>query len=545
MSKKLMTLLLSGFMATSMLVGCNNEKPTAEVETTPDVVETNNHDELVLGLGYEPEGGFDPISGSGHYGTSLFQSALFKRDVDLNVVDDLATDYKISDDRLQYTVTIRDDALWSDDEKVTSKDVVFTYDLAKQEGTAAVDLTNLLEVEPVDDYTVLFTLKEPDIGFVSKMISLGIVPEHCYGDDYGEHPVGCGPFKFVEWKKGQQLITEPNENYYGDKVPFEKVTFLFLDPQTQVTTAKAKAADVVRIPVTEANTEFEGYHLETLKTMDNRGVSFPFVKRSGEVTDDSTIAPGSVIGNDITSDIAIRKAFDIAIDRQALIDGALNGHGTKASSICDGMPWFNEETAIKNDGDIEGAIKILEDAGWMLNEDGIREKDGMVADLDLWYAYKDRENIALAFAETGNKLGIHITPIYAEWSEVEPKMYSELVLFGWGGYDPLELYYSYSSTMRGKEYYNTNYYSNEVVDDYFNKALTAGSEEEAYDYFKKAQYDGTTGLSGMGDCPWVWMVNENHLYLVKDGLDIGKQKVQPHGGGWPVLDTISNWKWTE
>ena len=49
-------------------------------------------------------------------------------------------------------------------------------------------------------------------------------------------------------------------------------------------------------------------------------------------------------------------------------------------------------------------------------------------------------------------------------------------------------------------------------------------------------------MSGLGDAPWVWVVNENHLYLVKEKLKIRPQKIQPHGGGWPMLDTITEWK---
>lgn len=540
--------IILAFLLTASMVltacGKKGEKPAEKEQpkTQQETLKAQKKDELVLGFGSEPKGGWDPIKGSGHYGTSIFQSALFKRDINLKIENDLAEAFKVSDDKKVYTITVRKDAKWTDGKPVTAKDVAFTYNKAKEAGTSAVDLSSMVKATAKDDYNVEFVLKQPDVGFFAKMVSLGIVPEHAYSDTYGEKPIGCGPFKFVEWKKNEQLIVEPNPDYHGKKVPFKKITFLFLKPENVVNIAKAGKADVIKIPVTEANTKFEGYKLETLKTIDNRGVAFPYVPNEGKKTNDKTISPNAPIGNNVTSDIAIRKAFDIAIDRQAIIDGALNRHGTKASSIADGLPWYNPETAIKKDGDIEGAKKILEEAGWKEGANGIREKNGLKAEFTLWYAYKDRENIALSFAETGKKIGINVTPKYAEWSEIEPKMYSEPVLFGWGGYDPLEMYYSYSSEYRGNDYYNTNFYSNPVVDEHFKKALTSATEEEAYEHFKKAQWDGKTGLSGLGDAPWVWVVNENHLYLVKEGLEIGPQKIQPHGGGWPMLDTITEWK---
>ena len=77
------------------------------------------------------------------------------------------------------------------------------------------------------------------------------------------------------------------------------------------------------------------------------------------------------------------------------------------------------------------------------------------------------------------------------------------------------------------------------------RRLTATDSNEAMEYWKKAQWDGTTGLSAKGDAPWAWLVNIDHLYLVKDGLDIGKQSIHPHGHGWPVTHNIEEWKWAE
>ena len=77
------------------------------------------------------------------------------------------------------------------------------------------------------------------------------------------------------------------------------------------------------------------------------------------------------------------------------------------------------------------------------------------------------------------------------------------------------------------------------------RPLQAKSEEEAIEFWKKAQWDGTTGLSGKGDAAWAWLVNIDHLYLVKEGLDIGEQRIHVHGHGWPATDNIADWKWSK
>lgn len=497
-------------------------------------------DELVLAFGSEPEGGWDPLKGSGRYGSPLFQSTLLKRNVDSEVVNDLAEGYEVSDDRLTWTVQIKNDVIFSDGHSLTAEDVAYTYRTAKKEGTSTVDLTNLEEVVVNHDNEVSFKLKEPDVSFIAKMCSLGIVPKHAYGEDYGNHPIGSGPLEFVEWKKGEQLITKANPHYYGKKVPYEKITFLFIESDQAAMIAQSNTADIIRISNSDAHVAFPGYKLIALDSIDNRGLTFPMVKDKGEKT-----PSGYPIGNDITSDVNIRKAINMAIDRQKIIDGALNGYGTPAFSIADKMPWWNPDTAIENDGDIDGANQLLDEAGWELNDEGIREKNGMPAKLNLYFAYKDRENIAVSVAQQLKSIGIELTPIYGTWEELTPKLASEIVLFGWGGYDPLEIYYNYSSDWRGKDFYNPNYYANETVDQYFEKALRAENEEKANQFWKKAQWDGEEGFSHLGDAPWAWLVNEQHLYLVREDLDIGKQKIQPHGGGWPLVDTISEWKWAE
>ncbi len=83
------------------------------------------------------------------------------------------------------------------------------------------------------------------------------------------------------------------------------------------------------------------------------------------------------------------------------------------------------------------------------------------------------------------------------------------------------------------------------MDKYFEQALAAKSEEEAIDYWQKAQWDGQQGFSAKGDAAWAWLVNIDHLYLVSEKLDIGEQKIQPHAHGWPITDNIVEWKWTE
>lgn len=497
-------------------------------------------DELVLAIGSEPEAGFDPTTGWGRYGSPLFQSTLFKRDNELNVINDLAEGYTVSGDGLVWTVTLRGDVRFSDGEALTSADVKFTFGKAASSGSA-IDLTNLSAIDTDGERTVRFTLLKPDSTFLYTLVSLGIVPEHAYGDNYANEPIGSGPFKLVQWDKGQQLIVEANESYYGAKPAFRKLTFLFLAEDAAFAAAQAGQADVVSVPSAFAKRAVSGMKLIDLQTVDNRGILFPYVP-SGGTTDD-----GHPVGNDVTADIAIRKAVNAAVNRQALVEGVLEGFGTPAYSVADGLPWWNPETVVP-DGEIEAAQKILSAGGWTdADGDGVAEKGALKAEFSLLYPAGDvtRQSLALAAADQVKAAGIRIVAEGKSWEEIDKLMHSNAILFGWGSHDPLEMYNLYSTAYRGVDYYNTGYYSNPKVDAWMEQALRATDEQTAIDNWRKAQWDGTTGFSALGDAPWAWLVNLDHLYLVNGKLDIGKPKIQPHGHGWPMTDNIAEWKWVE
>jgi len=524
------------FIFLLILSGCSAQPPAADDMATDN--DPTLKDELILAVGYESDTGWDPVTGWGRYGSPLFQSTLFKRDRNLNVVNDLATGYQISDDALTWTVSIRDDVLFSDGEELTANDIVFTFLQAKESGSI-LDLSVLNKVISLDDYTVEFTLERPHSAFLSILVSTGIVPEHAYDNNYAENPIGSGPFIFLQWDKGQQLIVEANPLYYGELPFFRRITFLFLEEDAAFAAAKAGEVQIAAIPHAFGDQSVAGMQLVNLESIDNRGIMFPVVKAGGTTED------GKPIGNDVTADLAIRQAINVAVDRQALVSGALNSFGTPAYSVCDNMPWWNSETVI-SDFDFDAAVAILADAGWIdTDADGIVEKNGLIASFSLIYPASDmtRQALALSVADMIKPLGIEIKAEGKSWDDIEQMMHSNAVLFGWGSYDPIEMYNLYHSSMAGFSWYNTGFYSNSLVDQYMVQALSATSEEEANIYWKKAQWDGETGFSALGDAPWAWLVNLGHLYLVDEKLDIGEHKIQPHGHGWPITDNITEWKW--
>ncbi|HHX62720.1 MAG TPA: ABC transporter substrate-binding protein [Epulopiscium sp.] len=520
-------------MALFILVGCGS-KTKEEVVGETEIIGKN---ELVMAIGSEPDEGFDPIVGWGRYGNPLFQSTLIDTDANMDIVYDLATEYSISPDGLIWEFILRDDAKFTDGEAVKASDVAFTFEKAKTSGSI-IDLTNIKDIECPDGRTVKFNLEKADSSFAHTVVATGIVPEHAYNGSYGENPIGSGPFILKQWDKGQQIIMVANEDYYGHVPEIKKVTILFMEEDTALAAAKAGQLDVAVTAANLADQSIDGMELAVIKSIDNRGLTLPYLKDEGKVDEN-----GNKMGNNVTSDLSIRRALSYGINRNNLITDVINGYGRPAYTECDGMPWGNDEAVVEYD--LEKAKEILESAGWTLGNDGIRVKEGVKAEFNLLYSASDstRQALATGVSLQAKALGIAITTEGSSWDIIEQRMFSEPVLMGWGAQNPKETYLLYHSDNAGRDYYNPEYFSNPVTDGYIESAMAALSPEEATAYWKKVQWDGETGLATEGESPWVWLVNVDHLYYVKEGLNIGAQKIHPHGHAWPLVANLKDWKW--
>ncbi len=505
-----------------LLSGCGKTaaSPTAAPAATDAVV-------IAMGPTSEPEGGFDSAFGWGageHVHEPLIQSTLTVTNPDLTIGYDLATDMEVSEDGLTWTVTIRDDVSFTDGEALTAQDVAFTYNTVKG-SSSVLDFTMLDYAEATDDTTAVFHLNTPFSIWPYTMAIVGIVPEHAYDSaTYGQNPIGSGRYCLKQWDKGQQVILEANPDYYGEAPKMKRVTILFLEEDAAYLAVQAGQVDLAYTSPTYAEGAVAGYSLLSCESVDNRGINLP------------------TEGNPVTSDLAVRRAINLGIDREEMLQHVLNGYGTPAYSVCDKLPWYNPAAQV--DYDPEGASALLEEAGWVLGADGVRVKDGVRAELNLLYATGDSVRQALA-AELSNqlaRLGIACTTEGVGWDTAYDRAQSEPLVWGWGAHTPMELYNLYHTQPdTGTALYSP--YANETVDAYMDAALQCSDLEESYTLWQKAQWDGTTGVTQEGDCPWVWLVNVNHLYWVRDGLQVAEQKIHPHGHGWSIVNNVDQWSW--
>lgn len=527
----------------AVLTGCSQRQGNQNQEViegnSPGAAGQAAKDSVVVVMppGSEPEAGFDPAYGWGageHVHEPLIQSTLTVTAADLSIDYDLATEMTCSEDGLLWTVDIRDDVSFTDGEALTAEDVAFTYNTLR-DVSSVNDFTMLKEAVAVDSDTVEFHMTRPYSIWPYTMAVVGIVPEHAYGADYGQSPVGSGRYILKQWDKGQQVVLEANPDYYGPAPGMKKVTILFMDEDAAYAAVLSGQADLAYTAASYGEGTIDGYSLLDCETVDNRGFNLPALPRQ-------TLKDGTVIGNDLTCDVRVRRAINLAVDRELLIENVLDGYGTPAYSVCDKMPWYYEGSQVTQN--LEEAKALMEEAGWLEGKDGIREKDKIRAELEIAYPSGDSVRQAMA-SETANQLkalGIDTSVRGVSWEEAYTMAYRQPLMWGWGAHTPMELYNIYHTEPEsGRARYSP--YASRTVDRYMDEALASPDLETSYQLWKKAQWDGSAGITQDGDIPWIWLANVDHLYWVRSGLLVAEQKIHPHGHGWSVVNNVDLWSW--
>ena len=517
------------------------EASQGQAETTVENAEASNDSESInvyIG-GSIFDSSMDPVKGFMSYGYPFVNEALIQADTNSEYVADLATDWEVSEDALTYTFNLREGVTFSDGTPFTAEDVVFTYEEVQknQANNENVDLTKLKSVEADGDYKVVFTLNECYSPFLDTVAMLQIVPSDSYNSEtFDTAPIGTGAYKVAQYDTNQQIILQVNGSYWGGTPDIEQVNIISMDQDTAYSNAVSGQLDVVMVGSTYINETIDSMTLHKLETMDVRNVSLPTLTE--QVMKDSQGNEYNV-GNNVTSDIAVRKALSIGINRQEIIDNAFNGEGKPAVNFTDNLPWASTDDY--EDNQVDEAKKILEDAGWTdADGDGIREKGDLKCSFDLIAPGndEDRYKLATALAENAKNLGIEINVRNESWDVAVVEENTTPIVWGWGQFSPTVIYSTYDSEMfLEAQYANVTGYTNADCDAAIEKAFAASNQADANAAWKEAQAIGDS------EYPYLYLVNIEHSYFVKDNLDISEatQIPHPHGHGSPIICNLKDW----
>ncbi|MEU3688332.1 ABC transporter substrate-binding protein [Streptomyces narbonensis] len=506
------TAILAGAVALTA-AACTNPGSTAGASGGPK-------DSAVVGIAYEPET-LSPLLGYGKDGNSKIFDGLLAFDAGMKLKPALAVKLPhISADGLTYTYTLRNDVTFSDGAPFTSKDVVFTYRTIldpKTNNASRTELDAIKKVEAVGDDTVVFTLKYPYAPFAERTVQ-AIAPEHVAAKQdvntgaFTTKPIGTGPYVLTGWSKGEKLSFKANPTYWDGAPAVKKFTMAVVkDDDVRATRLRAGDLDGAILPpnLAEGFAADKGKKTYAAKTYDYRTVTLPTHHK-------------------VTGDTAVRRALDIAVDRQAMVDKILEGAGKPAyGPVPTDSPWFAKGTERRHD--LAGARKILDEAGWKPGPDGVRVKNGVRAEFPLWYLSGDklRQDHALAYASDAKKAGIDIRTQAGTWEVIEPRMKTDAVLAGGGspGDPDFDQYLLLKSSLAGDGFNNMAWYDNKTVD----KALDDGrrTNDPAQ---RKAAYD-TVQRELAKNPGYTFLTHIDHLYVVDDSWDGLNTQIEPHDHG--------------
>ena len=490
--------------------------------------------------------GFHVLTAADQYSyqdIALMFASLTRLNDKLEPVPELAQSWGISDDGLTYTFHLDPDATWQDGEPVTADDVVFTYTLMANPAIPASYYSRMTSIQGISDlhdgkadsvsglqavdaHTVRIVLAAPDAAFlsnVSKSIfgTNEILPKHLLGDvapadiesnDFWNHPVGAGPYKFVKYEDGQYLELQAYDGYV---LGAPKTDHLFVRIGSQdVLLAQLQRGEVdfAQVPATEYD-----------RTAGQAGV---------KVTEIPSIIFQAIYPNQLKpylQDKRVRQAIVSAIDRQALVDGLLLGHGEVVKTPIAAPAWAVNMDVPSYPYDPDKARQLLKDAGWDPAQKLV---------IRLGAGNKIREQSAPVIQQYLQDVGIDAEIQVTDFATLVKDMQAgtfDLALVGHtSGYDP-DYTAIWSSTdawpPNGNNFFR---YSNPQVD----KLLQQG-REETDQAKRKATYDEYQRII-VDDEAMVWLYRPTDIFAVRDRVS-GEQ----FGPGADPFWNIADWSVTK
>ncbi|MBB1497081.1 ABC transporter substrate-binding protein [Paracoccus sp. MC1862] len=282
-------------------------------------------DTIRLGMVLEPPG-LDPTANAAAAIDEVVYANLFEGLTrfapDGTIVPGLALEWQAKDNGAVYEFRLRQGVTFHDGATFDASDVVFSLDRARAEDSTNAQkqlFAGITGVEAVEPDLVRVTLDGPDGSFPWKMAwGDAVILDPASAAQAATAPVGTGPFRLGEWTQGDHITLEAFDGYWGDKPALRSATFRFI-PDPTAAFAAMMAGDVDAFPIYPAP--------ETLPQL----AADPRFKVIVGTTEGETILSMNNRHAPL-DDPRVRKAIALAVDRQAIIDGAMFGHGTPISS---------------------------------------------------------------------------------------------------------------------------------------------------------------------------------------------------------------------
>ena len=397
----------------------------------------------------------------------LVFNGLLKYDEQLAVVGDLAQSWDVSDDGLTLTFLLRPGVRWHDGQPLTAEDVRFTYEkltdpTVKTPYSSSYELIE--SVEALDARTVRVRYREPFAPALESWM-MGIIPKHLLAhDDLNvtpalRHPIGTGPYRFVRWKTGELIELASNPDYFEHQPHLSRYLYRIIPDQAtlflELLTAGVDLSGLT--PLQYARQTHTAFFEHTFQRFRYPSFGFTYI--------------GYNLADARFSDLRVRQAINLAIDKQAIIDGILFGLGAVATGPYPKESWAYDPSVAPEPQDRARAKALLAEAGWEDHDgDGWLDRGGAPFRFTLLtnQGNEVRRQVTELVQQQLKAVGIDVRIKVLEWStfvhEFIDKRRFDAVLLGWNLSRDPDLYDLFHSSRTREGEYNFVGYRNPEVD---------------------------------------------------------------------------------
>lgn len=497
-----LAIVLSLMLSTALFAGCGGEEKSAG----------KAKDTVIVGTGYDAKT-LDPIA-TNDVASSNVMCQIYGTLVQVNekgeIIPMLAESFKKLDEKT-YEFKLKKGVKFHNGEELKASDVKFTLERAASPlGAAVAHLFEPLDVSSlkvVDDYTIQMKLKYVFPPFIATSLThtggsiLNEKAVKAAGKDYGQNPVGTGPFKFSKWTKGDRIELTRNDSYYGEKPAFKT---LVIRPIPEATNR------AIELESGGIDVCYEVSANDLKRLQDNKDVKIL------RVLDNGTTFMGMNTKKKPYDDVRVRQAISYAIDTKTVVDTVWRGIGRAAVGPVPPNIKYHNSALKQHEYNVEKAKQLLKEAGY---PDGFKTS--------IWTNdRKERIDMATIMQNQLKQVGITAEIKVVEWGaylEGTARGDQDMFIIGWtaSGNDPdISLFAQFHSTKHGAGG-NRCFYKNDKVDE----LLLKGRQMEDSDDRKKIYTDLQDMINA--DAPWIFLNNSEQVVAVRK--DIGGFKPSPVG----------------
>ncbi|AQY36757.1 ABC transporter substrate-binding protein [Bacillus thuringiensis] len=416
------------------------EKIAATDKTKVPDKAKNRKDTLVVGIS-KPGGVFLPyFQQNGWDGnvTSVIFASLVSTDKQGKPIPELAEKWDVSSDQLTYTFHLRKDLKFSDGSPLTADDVAFTLTLLHDKAyEGEVDIsqyavkggkeykegkaTSIEGIQVVDPQTIKITTEKVNSQAIF-VLGGTVLSKAYYGKDYKQNtsldylkdlygkPLAAGPYKFEKYIPGQEVRFVANENYYAGKPKIQNFIYKITSGDTKLQLFQTGEVDHTGLGTGDEVLE-QAKALEFANIQIETAPSYSYIYMNNN--------------KPYLKDKKVRQALIYGLDRKKYVDTALKGYGTVANVPIHPTSWaYTEEGVNKYEYDKEKAKKLLDEAGWKVGSDGIREKDGQKLKLSYFgpSSAKDSDLLIPIAKENYKEIGVEFNPEFMDFNTMLSKV---------------------------------------------------------------------------------------------------------------------------